>query len=90
MTPDSCHTNHYVFGMASPDAQGLDRMETYLTKLIDEDIFAAEEIEKMLAGLGPNPKELMVKNDRNAVEGRHLLQKKMEAENARAGSQAAE
>ena len=60
----------------------MDAMESYLKPILDEDIFATEEIEKMLAIVGENPDELLLKSDRNAVEGRRMLQAMMDAENA--------
>jgi vanillate O-demethylase monooxygenase subunit len=66
--------------MASPDEAGLDRMYEYLKAVIDEDKFATEEIEKMLGVIGENPQELLIKSDRNAVEGRRMLQAMMDAE----------
>jgi vanillate O-demethylase monooxygenase subunit len=65
--------------MAAPDAGNLDRSKQYLEKVIAEDIFASEEIEKMLKLVG-HPTELMNKSDQNAVEGRRMLQRMMDAE----------
>jgi len=76
-TPTSCH---YFFAMASDDEANLDRMNDYLRPVIAEDKFATEEIEKMLAIIGENPEELLLKSDRNAVEGRRMLQQMMDAE----------
>jgi vanillate O-demethylase monooxygenase subunit len=48
--------------------------------VIEEDKFATEEIEKMLAIVGEEPGELLIKSDRNAVEARRMLQKMMDEE----------
>jgi hypothetical protein len=51
--------------------------------VIDEDIFASAEIEKMLDLYdGEPPPELMVKSDTKAVVGRRMLQAMMDAEAA--------
>ena len=78
-TPDTCY---YFFGMSSPKGEGLDRAKDLLVPVIAEDIFASEEIEKMLKLVG-YPSELMNKSDQNAVEGRRMLQKMMDEEGAR-------
>ncbi|WP_254913841.1 hypothetical protein [Sphingobium sp. Z007] len=57
-------------------------MFDYLRPVLEEDKFATEEIEKMLAVIGENPDELLIKTDRNAVEGRRMLQAMMDAERA--------
>lgn len=78
-TPGSCI---YFFAMASEDEAGMDFMFDYLRPVLEEDKFATEEIEKMLAVIGENPDELLIKTDRNAVEGRRMLQAMMDAERA--------
>ncbi len=75
-TPDTCY---YFMGMATPDGAGLDKTKEYLVSVIAEDIFASEEIEKMLKLVG-HPKELMIKSDQNAVESRRMLQAMMDVE----------
>lgn len=80
VTPETPKTCHYFFAMASSDRSGLDRMQEYLKPVIAEDKFATEEIEKMLAIVGEEPDELLIKSDRNAVEGRRMLQAMMDAE----------
>ena len=76
-TPGSCH---YFFGMATLDGVGLEESRSYLVPVIEEDIFASVEIEKMLALAGGRPDELMIGSDRNAVEARRMLQAMMDAE----------
>ena len=76
-THDSCY---YFFGMASLNAEALEKSKDYLVPVIEEDIFASVEIEKMLKLPGNRPKELMIMSDRNAVEARRMLQAMMDAE----------
>ncbi|WP_375392985.1 Rieske 2Fe-2S domain-containing protein [uncultured Sphingomonas sp.] len=76
-TPGSCH---YFFGMATLDGVGLEESKPYLVPVIEEDIFASVEIEKMLRLAGGRPDELMIRSDRNAVEARRMLQAMMDAE----------
>jgi hypothetical protein len=56
--------------------------------VIDEDVFASEEIEKMLQLVGGRPRELMLRSDELAVQGRRLLQAMMDAEGAAAATNA--
>jgi phenylpropionate dioxygenase-like ring-hydroxylating dioxygenase large terminal subunit len=80
VTPSTYRSCLYFFAMASPDEAGLEQMFEFLKPVIDEDKFATEEIEKMLAIIGEQPEELLIKSDRNAVEGRRMLQAMMDAE----------
>jgi len=80
VTPESPTSCHYFFAMSAGSDADLDRMLPYLEPVIAEDKFATEEIEKMLAIIGENPDELLIKSDRNAVEGRRMLQAMMDAE----------
>ena len=58
-------------------------MRQALEPVIDEDIFASVEIEKIIALYGGNPPpEMMVKSDTNAVEGRRMIAAMMDAEAA--------
>jgi vanillate O-demethylase monooxygenase subunit len=82
VTPSTYKSCLYFFAMASPDKAGLDEMYEFLKPVIDEDKFATEEIEKMLAVIGENPSELLIRSDKNAVEGRRMLQAMMDAESA--------
>ena len=79
ITPATHRTCHYLFAMTAPPAI-LDEAEAFLRPVIDEDIVAVEEIEKVLAIVGENPGEMFVKSDRNAVEARRTLQAMMDAE----------
>jgi vanillate O-demethylase monooxygenase subunit len=81
VTPSTHGSTYYWFGMSIlNDADQLDFLEEYLKPVVAEDIFASEEIEKMLRLLGHSPKELMIKTDIGTVEGRRMLQAMMDAE----------
>lgn len=80
VTPAGKGSCHYFFAMSAENGRPLAEMKEYLRPVIDEDKFATEEIEKMLAIVGEEPEELLIKSDRNAVEGRRMLQAMMEAE----------
>lgn len=81
VTPSTYGTTYYWFAMSMQDGgDQMDFFEDYLKPVVAEDIFASEEIEKMLRLLGHSPKELMIKTDLGAVEGRRMLQAMMDAE----------
>ncbi|MXO65236.1 aromatic ring-hydroxylating dioxygenase subunit alpha [Altericroceibacterium endophyticum] len=83
ITPSTPGTCYYHFAVAVEDGVDVDQMRHSLAPVIDEDIFASVEIEKIIALYdGDPPAELMVKSDRNAVEGRRMLQAMMDAEQA--------
>lgn len=83
ITPSTPRTCYYHFAMAVAEGTDVERMRASLAPVIDEDIFASVEIEKMLDLYdGEPPAELMVKSDANAVEGRRMLQAMMDAEAA--------
>jgi vanillate O-demethylase monooxygenase subunit len=80
VTPATLTSCTYFFASNSADREGLEFMKGYLRPVIEEDKFATEEIEKMLAIVGEEPGELLIKSDRNAVEARRMLQKMMDEE----------
>ncbi|WP_253950786.1 hypothetical protein [Novosphingobium sp. SG751A] len=80
VTPAGRTTTNYFFSMASPDPKALDEAESYLKPVIEEDIFATVEIEKIISTLDELPPELMLKSDGTAVLGRRALQRMMDAE----------
>lgn len=83
ITPSTPRTTYYHFAVAVEDGTDVESMRASLAPVIDEDIFASVEIEKMIDLYdGLPPPELMVKSDRNAVEGRRMLQAMMDAEAA--------
>ena len=70
ITPATPRTCYYHFAVAVDDTLDPARMKASLAPVIDEDIFASVEIEKIIALYdGDPPPELMVKSDRNTVEG---------------------
>ena len=81
ITPATERTCYYHFAVAVDDTADVAQMRVNLAPVIDEDIFASAEIEKMIDLYdGDPPPELMVRSDRNAVEGRRMLQAMMDAE----------
>ncbi|TKD50670.1 Rieske 2Fe-2S domain-containing protein [Sphingomonas baiyangensis] len=80
ITPSTPTSTYYFFGIATMDPDHAERSAKFLAPVIDEDIFASVEIEKMIALVGGNPPELMIKSDHNAVLGRRMLQAMMDAE----------
>lgn len=83
ITPATPRTCYYHFAVAVEPGVDVDQMRVNLAPVIDEDIFASVEIEKMLDLYdGVPPPERMVKSDKNAVEGRRMLQAMMDAEAA--------
>jgi vanillate O-demethylase monooxygenase subunit len=80
VTPSTADSCYYFFGMASLDPDGAESSRAFLEPVIAEDIFASEEIEKMIKLVGGKPTELMIHSDRNAVLGRRMLQAMMDAE----------
>jgi nitrite reductase/ring-hydroxylating ferredoxin subunit len=89
VTPATRHSCYYWFGMVSLGGQiDEERARASLGPVIDEDVFASEEIEKMLQLVGGRPRELMLRSDELAVQGRRLLQAMMDAEGAAAATNA--
>lgn len=80
VTPARKTTTNYFFGMSSPDLKGLNDAEEYLKPVLEEDIFATVEIEKIISTMDELPQELMLKSDGTAVLGRRALQRMMDAE----------
>jgi vanillate O-demethylase monooxygenase subunit len=80
VTPATRTTSNYFFAMGSPDRQGVDDLVEILRPVIQEDVFATVEIEKILSTLDEVPQELLLKSDATAVRGRRILQAMMDAE----------
>lgn len=80
ITPATRHSSYYFF--ANAKAGSTDGEVESLNKVIDEDVFASVEIEMLLATLEDEnePKELMIRSDHAAVEGRRMLQALMDRE----------
>jgi len=82
VTPARKTTTNYFFGMASPDLKAVEDAMDYLKPVLEEDIFATVEIEKIISSIDELPPELMLKSDGTAVLGRRALQRMMDAEKA--------
>ena len=81
ITPSTPRSSYYHFAVAVDETVDVEQMARSLAPVIDEDIFASVEIEKIIDLYdGEPPAELMVKSDQNAVEGRRMLQAMMDAE----------
>ena len=80
VTPAKKFTTNYFFAMGSPDREGVEFMVEYLKPVLEEDIFATVEIEKIIQTLDELPQELMLKSDGTAVLGRRKLQQMMDLE----------
>lgn len=83
ITPCTPRTTLYHFAIATSGNSDPAALKAALDPVIDEDVFASEEIEKIIDLYDGNPPpELMVKSDTNAVEGRRMIQAMMDAEAA--------
>lgn len=81
ITPSTPRSSYYHFAVAVDPAVDPVAMKAALDPVIDEDVFASEEIEKIIDLYDGNPPpELMVKSDQNAVEGRRMIEAMMDAE----------
>jgi vanillate O-demethylase monooxygenase subunit len=81
VTPAKKNSTNYFFAMGSPDREGVEAMVDVLKPVLAEDIFATEEIEKIIQTMeGDLPPELMLKSDGTAVLGRRKLQTMMDSE----------
>jgi phenylpropionate dioxygenase-like ring-hydroxylating dioxygenase large terminal subunit len=85
VTPATKTTTNYFFAMGSPDKEGVEFMVEYLKPVLAEDIFATEQIEKIITTVDDVPPELMLRSDTTAVLGRRMLQAMMDAEAAKPG-----
>ena len=80
ITPVSRTTSRYFFAVAMHSEEAIDEMAVHTRAINDEDIAAAEEVERMLAKLDGPPSDLLLRADKNAVRGRRALQRMMDAE----------
>jgi vanillate O-demethylase monooxygenase subunit len=80
VTPATKTTTTYFFAMGSKDRNGVESMVEALRPVIAEDVFATEQIEKIVSTLGEAPQELLLRSDQTAVMGRRRLQSMMDAE----------
>lgn len=82
VTPATRTSANYFFAMSSHSLESLASARKNLVAVIDEDVFATEEIEKIISTLDDVPPELMLRSDQTAVMGRRALQAMMDREMA--------
>lgn len=80
VTPATRHETNYFFALGGTSAAQVDALKTALWPVLDEDIFATEEIEKIVQRADVLPLELMVRSDTTTVEGRRIIQRMIDAE----------
>jgi len=80
VTPATKYTTNYFFAMSALQGEDLDAARDFLKPVIDEDVFATAEIEKIIRTVDELPPELMLKSDATAVVGRRAMQAMMDAE----------
>ncbi|BBC71137.1 iron-sulfur protein [Altererythrobacter sp. B11] len=80
VTPATRDTTYYFFANGARSEEELDRKFELLKEPIAEDIHASEEIERILSRMEGPPRELLLKADAQAVQGRRLLQEMMDRE----------
>lgn len=86
VTPSTLSKSLYFFAMTVTDLNKVEQSRDIVRKVLDEDILATVEIEKIVSQLGEVPKELMIKSDATAVQGRRVLQAMMDKEKAELAS----
>lgn len=82
VTPATHHKSHYFFAMTVKDLDQVERSKEIIAKVLDEDILATVEIERIVSQLDEIPPELMLRSDATAVQGRRILQAMMDKEAA--------
>jgi vanillate O-demethylase monooxygenase subunit len=82
VTPATRHETNYFFALGGTSEAQVDALKVALWPVLDEDKFATEEIEKIVMTSESLPPELMLKSDATAVEGRRILQRMMDEEQA--------
>lgn len=77
VTPATRHTCHYFFASGRDKSSGEDReaVVAAVRPVLDEDIFAVVEIEKMVQAAGGNPKDVLLRADAHCVSGRRLMER---------------
>lgn len=82
VTPSTKTRSLYFFTMTVTDADParIEQSREIVRKVLDEDILATEEIERIVSQLDEVPAELMIRSDTTAVQGRRILQAMMDAE----------
>lgn len=89
ITPATPTTCHYFFAVTARggsyphDDKAMEHVAALSNAVIDEDVFATEEIERLLRDLDHEPRDLLVRSDATLVRGRAMIQKAIDAEKAR-------
>jgi vanillate O-demethylase monooxygenase subunit len=86
VTPSTYDETLYFFASGTPTERELDLAFELLKPVVNEDIFATAEIEKMLKRIGCPPPELMLRSDTTAAIGRRILQAMMDKEREKSDS----
>ena len=82
VTPATRYTTNYHFAFGTKDEALVEFFRPALEPVLEEDVFATEEIEKIVRESDDLPPELMLKSDPTAIAGRRLIQRMMDAERA--------
>jgi len=80
VTPAKKHSTNYFFAMSGREGDDLGFAKEYLRSVVDEDVFATEQIEKIIETVDELPPELMLRSDATAVIGRRAMQALMDSE----------
>jgi len=80
VTPATRQRTHYFFAFGGTSKAQVELFRDALGAVVAEDVFATEEIEKILRDSEELPPELMIRSDATAVEGRRLIQRMMDEE----------
>ena len=80
VTPSTRHESMYFFSMGVEQEFELDIITKAILPVLEEDVYAAEQIELMFSRLAKIPPELLLKSDITAGRGRAIVQKMIDAE----------
>jgi vanillate O-demethylase monooxygenase subunit len=80
VTPATRHETNYFFALGGTSDPQVDALKQALWPVLDEDIFATEEIEKIILRSEQLLPELMIRSDTTTVEGRRIVQRMMDLE----------
>lgn len=82
IAPATMTRSHYFFAMTVTDLEQVEHSREVIQAVLDEDILATVEIEKIVQTIGEDalPMELMIKSDQTAVMGRRIVQAMIDRE----------
>lgn len=80
VTPAKKNATNYFFAMSGNSLERLTLAKKQLEPVLAEDVFATEQIEKIIESMDDLPPELMLKSDATAVQGRRIMQAMMDRE----------